>query len=160
MENQDKTEGRLNELDKDMHSLQKEMLGVKYLINSHGDVLKEIKEVLVKQQETIEKVSEFKTDISDIRKDYDTISKDFGEFKVTFKERREETEGNNENFKSFMSKFKGGITVAAISVTIIQGFSFWFLDKTYNKIIETEKQSQINLFKIKELEMKLESSKK
>ena len=58
-----------------------------------------------------------------------------------------------------MSRFKGGITVAAISVTIIQGFSFWFLDKTYSKIIETEKQSQVNLLKIKELEMKLEVSK-
>lgn len=159
MENQDKTETRLDVIDKDMHSLQKEVLGVKYLINSHGDILKDIKEVLIKQQETIDKVSDFKIDINNMRKDFETVNKDLSEFKVIFKERKDITDHNNEDFKSFMSRFKGGITVAAISVTIIQGFSFWFLDKTYSKIIETEKQSQVNLLKIKELEMKLEVSK-
>lgn len=132
---------RLNNLELDVKSMQKEVVGINCILSHQGDILKEVKNVLVKQTEIQSKQLIFE--------------KEFDAFKEEFKNRREKTDDNNKEFRDFSSSIRGGLKVGIFCFGIIQCLIGWYvyqIDSDINKIqIELKENSK----SIERLDMKI-----
>ena len=136
-----------NKIQEDLTTLQKEMLGVQYVLTSQGEILKEVKDVLVKQSETLDKVAEVQKDLSYVKSDMDT-------FKVEFYNRRDKTDKNNLEFNSFISYIKGGLVVGLFCFGLIQGFFAWEFNRAFDKLKNIERNVIQNKMHISEIKSK------
>ena len=128
------TQTKFNEIEKELSEVQKDMIGVKHVLNSQGEILKEIKDVLIKQHETLEKVST-------IAENQRNMQLEINELKTDYTNRKKVTDGFIHEGQTFMSKWRGGLAVAVFCFTLAQAIVGYSIRSAYDQIDHLNKEN-------------------
>ncbi len=139
-----KYENKINELEKDMVS-------VKHILNSQGDILRELKELVATQTQTLSSV----VLLQNAQKDQSDKIKDQNDRLKTIENKMEDGSRSS-------SKIDGGIKVFIFMFAIIQGMAVWYfnkIDRTVDNTIDLVTITQKKQIEIEQKIINLEKQK-
>ena len=128
--------------------LEKDMLGVSYRLDAQGEVLREIRDVLVQQSQILQNVTAIRESINRVKDDVDRLE-------VTFEKRKETTDENNKTFLEFVNRAKGALVVCALIFGLVQTIVY----DSFNDNQATHKELQLEIKQMQKQITVLEAAK-
>lgn len=145
-------EHKIQHLEQNVVELQKEMVGIKHILENQGQVLVEIKNVLVAQTKTLDEVFRMKDKLYFLNRDFELLE-------GNFKKHEEKCHTKDKADEGFNGRIKGGLSVALFLFSLIQlTIGYYVVQKDENLknvVVKMENNSK----EISDLRTKIEVTK-